>query len=289
MDVFLVTLSVSTTWIMKPLNLPGTAFLRKLTVLRIMRLLRLARAVRMRPEFKEMWALLKGVAESGETLFWTYVMIFCVLYFFAIMATSLIGKAENFTEDELAQEHFGDVLLSMMTLFQVMTLDSWTSIMRPLMSRQPLVVLFFIIFISIAEFVLMNLITAVIVEHAFADSKNEQNELAKEMEGEMEKELQELQYLFNRIDVDGNNRLTRVEFSKAMRSKKVRAKLQKLDIVSKDIDELWEILDDGDGELDAQEFVNGIRRLRGEARSKDILRLYREVRVLETFCDQIEL
>merc|ERR1719203_330103 len=230
MDVFLVTLSVSTTWIMKPLNLPGTAFLRKLTVLRIMRLIRLARAVRMRPEFKEMWALLKGVAGSGETLFWTYVMIFCVLYFFAIMATSLIGKAENFTDDELAQEHFGDVLLSMLTLFQIMTLDSWTAIMRPLMAKQPLVVLFFVVFISIAEFVLMNLITAVIVEHAFAESKNEQNEIAAELENEMEKELHELQYLFSRMDVDGDHMLTREEFTRAMESQKVSQKLQKLDI-----------------------------------------------------------
>jgi hypothetical protein len=288
LDIFLVTLGVTTTWIMKPLEHPLTKILRKLTVLRILRLLRLARAVRMRPEFKEMWALLKGVAESGETLFWTYVMIFCVLYFFAIMATSLIGKSDTFREDELAQEHFGDVLLSMMTLFQVMTLDSWTSIMRPLMKQQPLVVLFFVVFISIAEFVLMNLITAVIVEHAFADSKNEQNELAKEMEGEMEKELRELQHLFNRMDTDGDRKLSRSEFTRAMESKKVRQKLQKLDIVAKDIDELWEILDDGDGELDSQEFVNGIRRLRGEARFKDILRLYREIRVLENFCDQVE-
>jgi len=35
--------------------------------------------------------------------FWTYVMIFCVLYFFAIIATSLIGKADAFKDDELAQ------------------------------------------------------------------------------------------------------------------------------------------------------------------------------------------
>ncbi|CAK0819815.1 unnamed protein product, partial [Prorocentrum cordatum] len=92
-----------------------------------------------------------------------------------------------------------------------------------------------------------------------------------------------------RIDTDGDRKLSRSEFTRAMESKKVRQKLQKLDIVAKDIDELWEILDDGDGELDSQEFVNGIRRLRGEARSKDILRLYREIRVLENFCDQVEL
>merc|ERR1712190_417450 len=60
------------------------------------------------------------------------------------------------------------------------------------------------------------------------------------------------------------------------------------DILPKDINELWDILDDGDGEFDGEEFVNGIRRLRGEARAKDILRLERELRVLENSCKDME-
>jgi hypothetical protein len=176
----------------------------------------------------------------------------------------------------------------MLTLFQVMTLDSWTGIMRPLMAKQPFVVFFFIVFISIAEFVLMNLITAVIVEHAFADAKAEESEKAKQMETDMETELKDLKNLFDRIDEDHSGKLSRGEMERAMMNKKVRQKLGKLDIKAKDLNDLWEILDDGDGELDSEEFVQGIRRLQGEARSKDILRLYREVRVLERYTDQIE-
>lgn len=36
--------------------------------------------------------------------FWTYVMIGCVLYFFAIISTSLIGQADGFKDDPLAQD-----------------------------------------------------------------------------------------------------------------------------------------------------------------------------------------
>mmetsp|Transcript_43524 Transcript_43524/g.135414 ORF Transcript_43524/g.135414 Transcript_43524/m.135414 type:complete len:106 (+) Transcript_43524:1207-1524(+) len=54
------------------------------------------------------------------------------------------------------------------------------------------------------------------------------------------------------------------------------------------MDELWEILDDGDGELDVDEFVNGIRRLRGEARAKDILHIQKELHTLERSVDSIE-
>lgn len=62
---------------------------------------------------------------------------------------------------------------------------------------------------------------------------------------------------------------------------KVRNKLRALDIMPKDIDDLWDILDDGLGELQVETFQSGIRRLRGEAKSKDILRLSKELRLFE--------
>ncbi|CAJ1362512.1 unnamed protein product [Effrenium voratum] len=287
MDVFLVFLGVLTTWILGPFGIE-VEFLRKLTALRTMRLIRLARAVRLRPEFKEMWALMKGLTESGETLFWTYVMIACVLYFFAIIATSLIGKAEAFADSELAQEFFGDVLRSMLTLFQLMTLDSWTGFARPLMEIQVWTGAFFIFFISVAVFVMLNLVTAVIVENAFSDSKSEEKELAVRLEREKEEELEDLKQFFLQIDLDGSGSLTKQEFFKATKQRKIRQKLRALDIMPKDIDELWDILDEGKGELAVEDFQNGIRRLRGEAKAKDILRLYKEVRQFETSVEEVE-
>jgi len=68
-DTFLVVLSVGVTWMMSPMGF-DVEDLRKLTVLRTLRLVRLARAMKMRPEFKEMWALLKGLVDSTETLAW---------------------------------------------------------------------------------------------------------------------------------------------------------------------------------------------------------------------------
>ena len=50
----------------------------------------------------------------------------------------------------------------------------------------------------------------------------------------------------------------------------------------KDIDELWDILDDGKGQMSVEEFQGGIRRLRGEAKAKEILRLYKEVGMFES-------
>jgi len=135
---------------------------------------------------------------------------------------------------------------------------------------------------------MMNLVTAVIVENAFAENKSEEKELAVRLEREKEEELEDLKNFFLQVDIDGSGSLTKQEFFKATKQRKVRQKLRALDIMPKDIDELWDILDSGMGELKAEEFVHGIRRLRGEARAKDILRLYKEVRQFENAVEQVE-
>merc|ERR1719409_2162137 len=107
---------------------------------------------------------------------WTYVMIGFVLYIFALAATSLIGRP--MTESEEAVLYFGTVPSSMFTLFQIMTLDSWTSVVRPIAALQPWTTWFFIFFISVTVFVLVNLITAVIVQNAFDCSNEDEADLA---------------------------------------------------------------------------------------------------------------
>merc|ERR1719498_92797 len=124
------------------------------------------------PAFKEMWMLVRGLTGSLTVLVWTCVMILFILYIFALAATSLIGKSME--DDEFVQEMFGSVPLSMFTLFQIMTLDSWTGVVRPIGNEQSWTYFYFLGFIAISVFVLVNLITAVIVENAFESSKSDE-------------------------------------------------------------------------------------------------------------------
>lgn len=56
---------------------------------------------------------------------------------------------------------------------------------------------FFIFFIAVAVYVMLNLVTAVIVENAFSDAKSEEKELAVRLEREKEEELEDLKQLLN--------------------------------------------------------------------------------------------
>lgn len=290
LDIFLVAMSVLNTWILKPANIEAD-FLRKATVLRILRLIRIAK--NFKSQFKEMWQLLRGLRDSLETLVWTYVMVNIVLYFFAILATVLFGKMGFFDDDEdasaIVQENFDTVMASMFTLFQIMTLDSWSDIMRPMLAVQGWVVLFFVGFITVACFLLMNLITSVIVHEAFEHGKEDKEEKAKEKEEEKKAAAIELSELFANMDEDGSGAISKVELVRAWKTRKVREKFRKLEIGKKELVILWTALDDGDGELNTQEFLQGMTKLQGEAKAKDILKLYREVRILESSIREITI
>jgi voltage-gated sodium channel len=92
-------------------------------------------------------------------------LLLIVFYVFAVISTNLFGG--------VFPDLFGSLGHSFFTLFQVMTLESWSDgIARPIMEKFPYAWVFFIIFILIATFVVVNLFIAVIVD-SFASLKEE--------------------------------------------------------------------------------------------------------------------
>lgn len=271
-DTFLVWVpGVIMKWVLIPLG-TDISFMRIFTVLRSLRLVRLARAVRLFPAFKELWLLVRGLLMSMTTLFWMMIIVVCLIYVFAIIATEVIGKDAAFANDAIAHELFGDLLKSMFTLFQLMTLDTWADLIaRPIMKVNPDLGLFFVFFVTVAVFVVMNLITAVIVENAFAIARDDQEQAAKMNERQKIRELKSLSELFQEIDTDGSGKLTKKEFLTALGNPRVSHKLLLLEMTKEDLIEAWDLLDDGDGELDISEFAGGLRRMKGEAKAKDVL------------------
>jgi voltage-gated sodium channel len=80
-----------------------------------------------------------------------------LFYVFGVMATGLYGAS--------FPEWFGSIADSMYTLFQIMTLESWSmGIVRPVMVEHPYAWLFFVPFILVATFTMLNLFIGIIVD-----------------------------------------------------------------------------------------------------------------------------
>ena len=134
-----------------------------LSVLRAFRILRVLRLVSVVPSLRRVvGALLHAIPGMGSV-----VMLLAVVYYvFSVMATKLFGSA--------FPEWFGTIGASAYTLFQIMTLESWSmGIVRPVMEAFPVAWAFFVPFILITSFAVLNLFIGIIVDamqsHAHAE------------------------------------------------------------------------------------------------------------------------
>lgn len=129
--------------------LPASGAFSVLRALRVLRVLRLVSLVpSMRGVVSALLAALPGMASIIG-------LMALVLYVSAVMATKLFGA--------IAPEFFGSLGASLFTLFQVMTVEGWPEIARGVMAQSPYAWIFFVTYLLIATFMVLNLFIAVIV------------------------------------------------------------------------------------------------------------------------------
>ncbi|WP_299811479.1 ion transporter [uncultured Roseibium sp.] len=122
-------------------------------VLRSLRILRALRLISVVPSLRRViGGLIAALPGMGSIM----VLMALVFYVFAVMATKLYGAA--------FPEWFGNIGASLYTLFQIMTLESWSmGIVRPVMEAFPWSWLFFVPFILCTAFTVLNLFIGIIV------------------------------------------------------------------------------------------------------------------------------
>merc|ERR1719162_1838409 len=147
--------------------------------------------------------------------------------------------------------------------------------------------LFFYSYISIVVIVLLNLVTAIIVDNAMKNSqKDEQSALAEKKADKM-RLLEQFRVLFEVMDADGDGQLTWQEFENAFEVPEVATKLQMLDFEPESCRELFHLLDHGDGSLSLEEFFEGITNMDGQARAKDTFTLLKVTSTLQKSLQQL--
>ncbi len=145
-------------------------------VLRALRILRVLRLVSVMPALRRVVGGLIAALPGMSSILVLMAMLF---YVASVMATNLFGTA--------FPDWFGHLGASLYTLFQVMTLESWSmGIVRPVMAEFPYAWLFFVPFILLSTYAVLNLFIGVIVSamqgeaeaEAHADRQNQQQDAA---------------------------------------------------------------------------------------------------------------
>lgn len=137
--------------------------------LRVFRVLRVLRIISVVPSMRR---VVEGLLEAIPGIMSVLVIIAIVFYVFMVMGTHLF--AHSFPE------WFGTLGETAYTLFQIMTLESWSmGIVRPVMEVYPFAWVYFIAFIMVTTFTMLNLFIAIIVNamHKSADESAEESRL----------------------------------------------------------------------------------------------------------------
>jgi len=150
---------------------PATGDLSVLRALRVLRVLRLMTAV---PTLRRVVAgLLAALPGMGSIV----LLIALLYYVFAVIATKLYGP--NFPD------LFGTLGTTLFTLFTVMTLEGWVEgVVKPVMEKHPHAWVFFITYIIVCTFMVLNLFIGVVV-----NAMQTEHEKAVEEEREAERKM----------------------------------------------------------------------------------------------------
>ena len=143
-------------------------------VLRALRILRLLHIVPMMRRITE--ALFRALPGMGAII----AVMALLIYVSSVIATSLFGHTDN---PEVAAM-FGDLPSSALSLFQVMTMDGWRfEVMQKVIDDgQPYAWVFFLAYLFIASFAVLNLFIAIFVEALQAEHEKEQDERIGELD-----------------------------------------------------------------------------------------------------------
>lgn len=141
-------------------------------VLRTLRVLRVLRVISMIPSMRR---VIEALLDSLGGVMAVAAIMLVIFYVFSVIAATLFAG--------VSPEYFGTLSRTMLTLFQIMTLEEWAQIARPIIAAVPYSWLFFVSYILISTFVVLNLFIGVVVyaiQHTSAYTGNDRRKMTPE-------------------------------------------------------------------------------------------------------------
>ena len=122
-------------------------------LLRLLRVFRVLRVISIIPELK---LIIESLIGSLKRVFYVSLLLFIILYIYATMGSIIFGEDDP--------DRWADLGISLITLFQVLTLSSWENVMLPMQAIYWWSWIYFFSFITICSITILNLVIAILVD-----------------------------------------------------------------------------------------------------------------------------
>jgi len=256
-----------------------------LTVLRPFRFLRLLRTLRVLQTvriFEKLKVLINTIVASFMALFWSIFLLAIVMLMAALfLCQSVMGTLEEGPHAEAPAKEwvfnmYGTSTRSLYTVFELTFSGCWPNYARRLVEDiSPVYAAFFGVYIITVTFAMFRIISALFLRDTLAVASSDAELAVQERMKNREAYAERLIDFFHAADSSNDGLLTLEEFEAFLLDDKVKTWLSIMEIDVHETKEFFEILADGDDLISPDEFVQGILRLKGGARSQDVLAIQR--------------
>ena len=156
----------------------------------VARLIRLLRVTRLTNRSKEMSLVVMMIVKSIPSMLNIFLLLALLFFIYGIAGFHLFN--------DIDPEHWNTLPRAVLTLFQILTLEGWVELLSPVILENPFNGLFFISFIVIGTFIVINIFVAVIVRKSEEAYKQIENDI---MQPATQKEiLSEIREIRKKID-----------------------------------------------------------------------------------------
>ena len=146
------------------------------------RLFRILRVFKLISGIRHMRIILEAIVKSVKRILWTGSLLVLIYYVYGIIGTHLFGVR--------FEDWFGSLGKSVYSLFQIMTLESWSmGIARPVIAVYPYAWIYFVSYILLSSFVVMNVVVGIVLTSISECCNKEESETKN---GSLKEELLKL-------------------------------------------------------------------------------------------------
>jgi len=251
------------------------------TIFRIIRVARLSRGLRF-VKFSRVLAslniLIKCIRASVNILFWSLCLLMIIQCIIGMVASQfaqeyIVDLSNPESKREELYMYYGTFTRAFVSMFEI-HMANWATPCRIYMETLGEIWGdLFIFYRCIMGFALMSVIGAVFVQQTMSVVQNDQDIMILKKQKEAESYNRKLKMLFSALDKDTDNNLSRAEFDAVKEDADLKAWMSALDIEPTDLENLFNLLDSGDGMVSVEEFLMGASRVRGQAKSIDMAQL----------------
>jgi len=264
------------------------------TAIRVVRVLKVFKMMKILRNISWMGSLLllvRSIIASFSALVWAIALLTMLqtsvgLGLMQVLHTYMCDTSRDLEKRRIVFGYFGTFTRTMVTMFEI-SVGNWVPVCRILVEDvSEWFGLFFIVFTCSLCFAVVNVIRAVFIAETARIAASDDEIAMMRKEQNKVTLAQKLKDIFHELDESGDGMINKQEFKELISDPVMQKYLSSLDVDVNDTNMLFNIIDDGDGFIDCNEFCKGIVKVKGQAKAIDIIRVEQCVQRVEHKLDK---